>query len=196
MNRLMPRVQARCHGQVVRGGRLSGPGSRNAKPPRVVVRRVAVRFLARAEARSSVGPRDRAWSRRVKRLMLLGAVCSAVLATQVMADRGSAGSRPKPGIGKSARQKVQKSSGRGPGCGSQSGGCGSGCGAKSKGESCSSGGRAAAKAVSANDGRTPRWVCPATTITLDPVWPGQPATCVFRVSNEGKGILSAREKRG
>ncbi|MHC4234345.1 MAG: hypothetical protein ACYSUQ_04435 [Planctomycetota bacterium] len=44
-------------------------------------------------------------------------------------------------------------------------------------------------------GPQPRWVCPNQTVTLDPVWRGQPLDYNFQIRNEGTADLRIALRR-
>ena len=45
-------------------------------------------------------------------------------------------------------------------------------------------------------GPPPQWVCPAETITLEPLWAGKPIEATWEIRNEGSGDLTIKLKRG
>ena len=45
-------------------------------------------------------------------------------------------------------------------------------------------------------GGSPQWVCPESTVTIDPVWRGQQIECSFSIRNEGAGDLNIKARGG
>ena len=52
------------------------------------------------------------------------------------------------------------------------------------------------EADSATAGSSPKWVCDADSITLEPIWAGKPLEAKWLVRNKGEADLTIKLKKG